>query len=95
MFPSVGPVLLLTGVADHGQIRDRHMTVLGGGFIHTVLFHLLFGVFLHPVRCGIRHYADNLDLCPTCSPSLTLSLWISQVPPSFAVKLYSLASSPF
>src|SRR5581483_11126113 len=35
-----------------------------------------------------------LTLCPTCSSSLTLSLLSSQVPPPFAAKLYSLASSP-
>jgi len=53
MFPGVCAVLLLAGVTDHGQIRDRHMTALGGVFIHAVLFHLLLRVFLHPVRCGI------------------------------------------
>jgi len=57
-------VLLLAGVTDHGQIRDRHMTTLGGVFIHTVLFHLFLRVFLHPVRCGIRHYACNLNRMP-------------------------------
>src|SRR5580692_12175744 len=34
-------------------------------------------------------------VCPTCGASFTLSLLTSQVPPSFVVKLYSLASSAF
>ena len=46
-------VLLLAGVTDHGQMRDRHVTALGGVFIHAVLFHLRLRVFLHPVGCGI------------------------------------------
>ena len=46
MFPSACAVLL-AGVADHGQIRDRQMTALGGVFIHAVLFHLFLCVFLH------------------------------------------------
>gem|GEM_PF-6161572 len=53
MLPSACALLLLAGVTHHGQIRDRHMTVLGCVFIHAVLFHLLLHVFLHPVRCGI------------------------------------------
>jgi hypothetical protein len=53
MFPSACAALLLAAVTDHGQIRDRHMTVLGGVFIHIVLFHLRLRVFLHPVGCGI------------------------------------------
>jgi hypothetical protein len=53
MFMSVCAVLLLAGVTDHGQIRDRQMTALGGVFIHAVLFHLRLRVFLHPVRFGI------------------------------------------
>jgi len=61
MFPGVCAVLLLASVTDHGQIRDRHMTVLGGVFIHAVLFHFSLHVFFHPVLGGIRYYADNLD----------------------------------
>ena len=57
-------VLLLAGVTDHGQTRDRHVTTFGGVFIHAVLFHLLLRVLLHPVSCGICHYADNLDRMP-------------------------------
>jgi len=56
------PGLLLVGVADHGQIRDRHVTALV--CIHAVLFHLLLRVFLHPVGYGICHYAGNLDRMP-------------------------------
>ena len=55
--------LLLAAVTDHGQIRDRHVTVLGV-CIHAVLFHLLLRVFLHPVGCGIFHHAGNLDRMP-------------------------------
>ena len=47
------PRLLLTGVTDHGQMGNRDVTALGGVFIHAVLFHLLFRVFLHPMHCGI------------------------------------------
>jgi hypothetical protein len=47
------PVLLPAAVTDHGQIRDRRMTMLDVVFIHAVLFHLALHVFLHPVRCGI------------------------------------------
>jgi hypothetical protein len=47
------PGLLPTGVTDHGQMGNRHVTALGGVFIHAVLFHLLFRVFLHPMHCGI------------------------------------------
>ncbi len=47
------PRLLLTGVTDHGQMGDSHVTALGGVFIYAVLFHLLFRVFLHPMHCGI------------------------------------------
>jgi hypothetical protein len=53
MFPSVCAVLLLAGVADHSQIRDCHVTVFSGVFIHIVFFHLRLRVFLHPVGCGI------------------------------------------
>ena len=53
VFPRVRAALLLAAVTDHGQIRDRHMTVLGVVFIHAVLFHLLLRVFLHPVGCGV------------------------------------------
>jgi hypothetical protein len=56
--------LLLAAVTDHGQIRDRHMSVLGIVFIHAVLLHLPLGIFLHPVGCGIRHYTGNLDRMP-------------------------------
>jgi hypothetical protein len=52
-FPSVCAVLLLAGVADHSQIRDCHVTVFSGVFIHIVFFHLRLRVFLHPVGCGI------------------------------------------
>ncbi len=57
------PRLLLAGVTDHGQIRDRHVTALGV-CIHAVFFHLLLRVFLHPVGFGIFHYAGNLDRMP-------------------------------
>ena len=57
-------MLLLAGVTDHGQMRDRHVTALVGVFIHAVLFHLSLHIFLHPVRCGIGHYAGNLDRMP-------------------------------
>jgi len=53
VFPRVRAALLLAAVTDHGQIRDRHMTVLGVVFIHTVLLHLSLRVFLHPVGCGV------------------------------------------
>ena len=59
-----GAALLLAAVTDHGQIRDRHVTVLGVVFIHAVLFHLLLRVFLHPVGCGVCHHARNLDRMP-------------------------------
>ena len=45
--------VLLAGVADHGHIGDRQMTALGGVFIHAVLFHFLFRVFLHPMHFGV------------------------------------------
>ena len=53
VFPRVRAALLLAAVTDHGQIRDRHVTVLGVVFIHAVLLHLSLGVFLHPVGCGV------------------------------------------
>ena len=52
-FPSPRAVLLLTGVTDHGQMCDRHMTVFGAMFIYAVLFHLFFRVFLHTMHFGI------------------------------------------
>jgi hypothetical protein len=55
--------LLLAGVADHGQIRDRHVAALSV-CIHAVLLHFLLRVFLHPVGCGICHYAGNLNRMP-------------------------------
>ena len=45
-------------------MRDRQVTALGGVLIHAVFFHVLLRVFRHPVRCGICHYADNLDRMP-------------------------------
>jgi hypothetical protein len=94
-FSSVGAVLLLASVTDHGQICDRHMTVLGGVFVHAVLFHLLsFVSSFIPCAVAFDTTPTILTVGPTCSSSLTLSLLISQLPPSFAVKLYSLASSP-
>ena len=53
VFPTGRAVLLLTGVTDHGQMGDRHMTALDRVFIHAVLFHLLFRIFLHTMHCGI------------------------------------------
>ena len=40
------------------------MTVLGGVFIHAVLFHLRFRVFLHAVGCGICYYPGNRNCMP-------------------------------
>ena len=51
--PESRAALLLAAVTDHGQICDRHMTVLGVVFIHAVLLHLSLGVFLHPVGSGV------------------------------------------
>lgn len=64
MFSRVHAALLLAAVTDHGQSRDRHMTVLAVMFIHTVLLHLSLRVFLHPVGCGVGHNAGNLDRMP-------------------------------
>jgi hypothetical protein len=61
MFPGVCAVLLLAGVTDHGQIRDRHVTVLFGVFVHAVLFHFGFRVFLHRVFFVMRDYSGHCD----------------------------------
>ena len=46
-FESVPCVLLLASITDHRQSRHRHVAVLFGVFVHPVLFHLGFCVFLH------------------------------------------------
>src|SRR5579872_257604 len=56
--------LSLAAFADHFEARDRHVTVLGGVLIDSMLAGFVFDVFLGSVQCGVGHYSGNRDRVP-------------------------------
>ena len=49
----------MAAVTNHLRARHSHVTVLGGVFIHAVLFCLGLYIFLHTVQGRIGNYAGD------------------------------------
>jgi hypothetical protein len=56
--------LLLAAPTNHLQIRNGHVTVLGGFLVHTMLFCLFLCVFFHPVHFGMGDCACDRNRMP-------------------------------
>src|SRR5713226_5788512 len=51
------PLSFLAVFTDHGQLRHGQVAVFFRPFVHAMLFHLRFRVFLHRVHFAMGHYS--------------------------------------
>ena len=59
--PQCAEALLLTGFADHVDVGNLQVTVLGSVFLHAGVCRCAFRVFLHVVHFGIGNHTFDLN----------------------------------